>query len=112
VLAKCVMQRDPDVSETDATRVGLRSLFSVLADFHTDALRRVTGADLPATNIDQPEVAEALADAMGERPLISSLRRFAEAEANLARNAHVELTLETLFIKLSALSFQPCLPDR
>ena len=100
-LGKGVAQRDPDVSDTDATRAGLRSLLAALADFYLDALHRRTGASLPAINGDQPEVIERLTADRGDHALVGCLREIALADANLGRNANVELTCETLFIRLA-----------
>ncbi len=102
-LAKNVVERDPDVSPTDATRTGLQDLLAVLADFYADALRSVCGADAPPINADQPEVVRALAD-LPAAALLAATRELALADANLARNAHVELALDTLFIRLAAAS--------
>jgi len=100
-LGKAVAGRDPDVSETDATRAGLQTLLSVLADFYADALRRASDARVPPVNADQPEVVDRLAATHDARSLTSALDHLAEADANLARNAHIELTLESMFIRLA-----------
>lgn len=100
-LGKCVTGRDPEVSETDATRVGLQSLLSVLADFYLDALRKRTGAQLSLINADQPAAVDRLATACSNRALMSGLKQLSQADANIARNAHIELALETLFIRLT-----------
>ncbi len=99
-LGKCVVERDPEVSDTDASRVGLQTLMSALADFYADALRRCTGTTIPPVNEDQPEAVGRLA-AMGERALRTCLKHLSEADANLGRNAGIELTLETMFIGLA-----------
>lgn len=99
-LGKAVAERDPEVSDTDASRAGLQTLLSALADFYTDALRRRCGADLPVINADQPAVVERLAG-MDERTIRDCLRQLSDADANLSRNANIELTLETLFIRLA-----------
>jgi DNA polymerase-3 subunit delta' len=96
-LGKCVSERDPEVSDTDASRVGLQTLLSAVADFYLDALRRSTGADVPLINEDQPEVVERLA-AIDEQRLQACL---SEADANLGRNANIELTLDAMFIRLA-----------
>ncbi len=101
ILGKAVSERDPDVSDTDATRAGLQVLLSVLADFHVDALRKATGANLPPINEDQPEVIRKLAAAHTTDSILASLRHLREADANLGRNANIELTLESLFIRLA-----------
>jgi hypothetical protein len=73
----------------------------VLADFYLDALRRQVGFTSELINADQPEVVDRLAGAPAGS-LIGGLRRLSEADANLGRNAQVELALETLFIHLAA----------
>ncbi|NLE60774.1 MAG: DNA polymerase III subunit [Planctomycetes bacterium] len=99
-LAKCVAERDPEVSDTDASRVGLQTLLAALADFYMDALRRRCGANMAPINEDQPAVVDGLA-VMGERALRACLRQLADADANLGRNANIELTIEAMFIGLS-----------
>jgi len=100
-LADFVSDRDPDVSPTDATREGLRMLLAVIADFYLDALRIQAGSFLTLVNEDQKEVVEALAARCASQPLGRSLRHMGAAEADLARNANLDLTLETLFIRLA-----------
>jgi len=100
-LGKCVVARDPEVSETDAMRVGLQTLLGVLADFYVDALRKATGARSSPINADQPGVVDQLAAVQSDRALVSALNHLWQAEANISRNAHVELTLETLFLRLA-----------
>jgi len=99
-LAKCVAERDPEVSETDASRVGLQTLLAALADFYMDALRRRCGAAVTPVNEDQPAVIDCLA-AMSERALRGCLRHLADADSSLSRNANIELTIETMLIGLS-----------
>ena len=101
-LAKGVAERDPDVSDTDATRAGLQMLLAVLADFCLDALRQGVGMTSGTINADQPDVVDRLRAGYGPGPLGQALRHLSEAAANLGRNAHLELTLETLFIRLAA----------
>jgi len=105
-LGKCVVERDPEVSETDASRVGLRTLMSALADFYADALRSSEGAAVVRINEDQPDVVERLAG-MGKRALRGCLKQLADAEANLGRNANIELTLEAMFVGLGRLRLTP-----
>ncbi|NLX12817.1 MAG: DNA polymerase III subunit delta' [Phycisphaerales bacterium] len=100
-LGKCVSARDPDVSDTDATRQGLQSLLAVLADYYLDALRRRVGAVLPAINSDHPEIAEQLAVSRATPALLASLRAITETDTHITRNANIDLALESLFIKLA-----------
>jgi DNA polymerase III subunit delta' len=102
VLGKKLAERDPDVSDTDATRAGLQTLLGVLADFYLDALRRVSEAGLSLINGDQPAVIDRLAEARDRDTLTAGLRALADAEANLSRNANIDLTLEAMFIALAS----------
>jgi len=99
-LAKTFAQRDPDVSDTDARREGVRMLLAVLADFFRDALATASSAPSEQVNADQAEVVAALARG-GRGRLADTVKHLVEAESCLDRNAHVELTLETLFIRLA-----------
>lgn len=100
-LGDCLLARDPDVSDTEAIRAGVRQLLAVLADFYLDALRQQMGVGLPPINVDQPAVPAAATAAHSPAGIISALKLLAAADTNLARNAHLELTLETLFIRLA-----------
>jgi DNA polymerase III subunit delta' len=100
-LGERISERDPDASDSDVLRAGLGTLLAVLGGFYVDALRRATGAEIPLVNADQPEVIEKLVATRPPAALISSLRRISEADTNLARNASMDLTLETMFIQLA-----------
>lgn len=100
-LAECISKRDPDVSDTDAARNGLQTLLGILGDFYLDALRVQVGSASPLVNVDQPDVIERLA-AGSSASLTTALRRLSDADANLGRNAGIELALETLFLGLAA----------
>ena len=101
ILGKCIIERDPDVSETDATRAGLRTLLSVLGDLYLDVLRRQENLSLAVINSDQEAMVEAMTKQVSANSLQRSLEYLTRAEQNLTSNAHVELTLETLFIRLA-----------
>jgi DNA polymerase-3 subunit delta' len=100
-LAKLIADRDPDISDTDATRAGIRTLLAAMADFYLDATRRAQEADLPLVNADQPEVIDALLRTGGTDGPAGGLREIHNTESNLARNANIQLTLEGLFIRLT-----------
>jgi DNA polymerase-3 subunit delta' len=100
-LGKCIIERDPDVSDTDATRAGLKMLLATLADFYLDALRKTAGNNAPLINADQPKIVESINQSQNTNSIVSALKTIADAETNLSRNAHIELTMEKLFIKLA-----------
>lgn len=99
-LARLVADRDPDVSDSDATRAGVKTLFAMLAGFYTDALRRAEGASVALANEDQAAVIGQLAG-LGTARLTAGLRELSAADANIGRNANVSLALESLFIRLA-----------
>jgi len=105
-LAKAVTEHDPEVSDTDANREAACMLLSVLADFFRDALQKSAGGAGEPINADQLGTVDRLAG-WGCDSLTAAVRHLAEAESCLARNAHVKLTLETLFIRLARLAGRP-----
>jgi DNA polymerase-3 subunit delta' len=100
-IGKQAAERDPDMSDTDATRVGIQALLATLAGFYQDAQRQLTGAGVEPTNVDQPGVIEALATTQTPRRIVAALQQIAQADMAIGRNAALELTLETLFIQLA-----------
>ena len=100
-LGKMAAGRDPDMSETDALRGGVQTLLGVLADFYLDAQRRAAGASLPPINAEQPQVVDRLAAGRDAAWLAADLRHIQQADAQLGRNANLDLTIETLFIRLT-----------
>jgi DNA polymerase-3 subunit delta' len=100
-LARFVSERDPDASEADAMRAGLVTLLGAIADFHIDALRRRTGSGLPLINADQADVVERLSEHESAEALLDRMQAVSEAESDLGMNAHVELTIESLFVRLA-----------
>ena len=100
-LGKLAAGRDPDISQTDATRLGVQTLLAVLADFYVDAQRRAAGAGMPLLNADQPQVVDRLAAGRDAESLAADLQHLRDADAQLARNVNLDLTIETLFIRLA-----------
>lgn len=101
-LARSAAQRDPEISESVATRASLQILLSVLADFYLDALRRCLGMNAAWINADQIEVVDYLGTTLNAAAIRRSLAQISEADANAGRNAAFELVLETLFIRMAA----------
>lgn len=103
-IGRLAAERDPDMSETDATRVGIQALLAALAGFYQDAQRQATGAGVQPTNIDQPGVIETLSTTQPPLRLVAALQQLAQADTAIGRNAALELTVETLFIQLAAVA--------
>ncbi len=102
-LGRLAAQRDPDMSDTDATRSGIRTLLGVLAGFYRDALRAGLGSADDPIHGDQPEVAASILRACGPASCAAALRELAQADFNFARNANLDLAIESLFIRLARL---------
>lgn len=101
-LAKALAERDPDISDSDATRAGLKTLLSVLADFYLDALRRGAGATAPLINADQADLIDWLASRLPPPAIVATLRHISEADENLGRYVNNDLILDNLFIKMAS----------
>jgi DNA polymerase III delta' subunit len=103
-IGKLAAERDSDMSDTDATRVGIQALLGTLAGFYQDAQRRAVGAAVEAANDDQPQVIDAIASAHSPRQIVTALKQIAQADAAINRNAAPELTAEAMFIGLGAIA--------
>lgn len=103
-IGKLAAERDPDISDTDATRAGIQALLATLGAFYQDAQRLVAGAAVEPTNADQPQTIETLAATPSPRRLVAALQQIAQADWAIGRNAAIELTMETMFIQLSAVA--------
>lgn len=103
-IGKQAAERDPDISDTDATRAGIQALLAAMAAFYQDAQRLATGAAVEPTNVDQPHVIQTLSATPSPRRLVAALQQIAQADYAIGRNAAIELTMETMFIQLSAVA--------
>lgn len=103
-IGKLASDRDPDMSDTDAARLGIQGLLAMIASFYQDAQRQVTGSAVEPINADQPEVIAALTATHSSRQLVAAMRQIAQADAAIGRNAALELTMETLFIHLAGVA--------
>lgn len=100
-IGKQAAERDPDMSDTDATRVGLQALLAALAGFYQDAQRQAAGAAVEQVNGDQPRVIDAIVRTQPPARIIAALQQINQADAAISRNAALELTMETTFIELA-----------
>lgn len=100
-LGKQAAERDPDMSDTDATRAGLQALLAVLASFYQDAQRKLLGQAADPINADQPDAIDAVAAGSSARQVVAALQQIAQADDAICRNAALELTMETMFIQLA-----------
>ncbi len=97
-------ERDPDMSDTDATRVGLQALLAALAGFYQDAQRGAVCSSVESINLDQPRIIEAMVRSQSSRQLVAALQQINQADLAISRNAALELTMEATFIELAQIA--------
>jgi len=102
-LAEGFRQRDPEITDTEATRRGLQSLFQLTATCLADALRSGSGASPPPINEHLREELKRLAEVVSPRRLMEGVRRLAGAQRQLDLNANTQLVVETLVNDLARL---------
>ena len=109
-LAQRQRDRDPELSQADADRLGLRTLLAVLAGAYRDALLHVHQCDTPIINADQPDVVASIGAQWGVRAgeVIDLLVR---TEEQIEQNVNTTLALESLVVRSGALR-QPADPAR
>lgn len=93
---------EPDVTDSEATRAGMRTALAMISGALRDALRIACHA--PAAAYGAPserKLLEALASAWGSRGLVRAVRAIAAAESEIDLNANVQLAMDGLGIELS-----------
>jgi DNA polymerase III subunit delta' len=92
-------ERDKDISDTEAQRRGLRTLFLIISMWYRDLLHHGVGAVSDATS----DASGALAAALPPRRVTDSIQAVAAAERQLGLNTNVQLCVESLLVHLSRL---------
>ncbi len=88
---------DPDITDTEAGRRGLKQVMRLAADWYRDALRDVSGAD--------PKRGSAgTGTTIPTTDLIDSISRIVRAERELDLNANTQLCLDTLVNDLTRIA--------
>ena len=91
---------DPDISDTEATRRGLKTLLHLIATWYADLLH--TGSGTGDTLLVNTAARDLLAQAdLSPANAGRAVNRIAEAERQLDLNAHTQLCLESLLHALS-----------
>lgn len=104
-LAARFLEREKQISETEAQRRGLKALFALVAASFTAVLHGAVEGDGPVT---APAPAGLLASSrFGAEQAAQAIRAVVDAERHLDRNAAVQLAVETLVIRLSRLVAPP-----
>jgi len=97
-LAKRQRQRNPEWSQGDAIRRGLRTILSVLAGAYRDCLLAECGGQIDRIHADQPEVIAKLGTrwAGGSADVIELI---GQAERQIEQNVNPTLALEGLVVR-------------
>lgn len=87
---------DPDITDTEATRRGLKLILLLAANWHADVIRIQSGdADLMVNRASHAEL-ERAGHAVSTEDAIEMVNRIARAERQLDLNAHPQLCMEVL----------------
>lgn len=103
-LGERYSKRDPDITDTEATRRGLRAVFRLAATWYADLLRCVTGESASLVNVNSKAALENAAAGAERSDLIAAINRIALAEHQLNLNANTQLVVETLLNNLGPAS--------
>lgn len=95
-LAELQKKRDPEMSDTERTRVSLQIILSLASTWYADVLRVAQGGTPALTNETLRSTASKVAARCSADSMIWAIERIARAEQQLRQNANVSLVLETL----------------
>ena len=102
---------DPDITDTEAGRRGLRAIFRLAATWYADLLRCVSGETAGLVNVGAKAMLERAAVAADRSDLIGAINRIAQAEHHLDLNANTQLVVETLLNDLASTSRRRLAPS-
>ncbi|UCC31949.1 MAG: DNA polymerase III subunit [Phycisphaerales bacterium] len=103
-------ERDPDITDTEAGRRGLKSIFQLAAACYADVLRIAGGDESAIVNANHKTEIEQ-ASRLVDTPLaVESIKRIARAEHQLDLNANTQLCVETLLSDLSRIACRQTAP--
>ncbi len=93
-------KRDPDMTDTEAARSGLKSVIHLAASWYADLLRLTSGNADSLVNVPWRSLIEQAAGAIDPERAASSINRLALAEQQLNLNANTQLCVEVLLSDL------------
>lgn len=92
---------DPDITDTEARRIGLKIIFRIASNWYADVLRVRTGRCDDLVNVGHASALARVADELDYDVIIECINRLARTEQQLDRNAHVQLCVENLLNDLA-----------
>jgi hypothetical protein len=96
-------KRDADITETEASRRGLKSVFELAAAWYADVMRCGSGGESSVVNTQwMPQIKEA-AERLEMRAATEAVSRIARAGRQLDLNANTQLCVEGLLSDLNRL---------
>ena len=110
-LAEHRRQRDPELSQPDATRTSLRTMLAVLAGAYRDAILLINHTEQERTNLDQPQVIDNVAARWAQKTP-DVIRLIAHAEQQIEQNVNPTLALESLIVRAWSRRVRSATPGR
>jgi len=97
-------KRDPDITETEASRRGLRTIMHLAALWYADIMRQAEGNEALVINKSMSPALKAATESLSTIRAADAIRRLAQAEQHLERNVNVQLCVENLVNDLTRIS--------
>lgn len=97
-------KRDPEITDTEANRRGLKSILRVAAMWYDDLLRVGADHDAVVNYAHRREQALQMAASLSSDGAASAIGRIASAERHLDLNANTQLCVDSLLIDLTRLA--------
>jgi DNA polymerase-3 subunit delta' len=105
-------KRDPDITDTEATRRGLKAIFQLCATWYADVLRCCSDDSPMLVNATCQTQVEQVAKRVDSENAAFMINRIVQAERQLDLNAYAPLVLETLLSDLATLAAGDTVPAR
>lgn len=109
-LADRYRKRDPEITDTEATRQALKSILHLAANWYADILRFGSGEESAILNTTHREQIDRSASTVDVEHAAQAINRIAQTERQLELNVHTQLAVETLLSDLAHLSQASSVP--
>lgn len=95
-LGEAYRKRDPEITDTEATRRGLKTVFQLNAQYLADVIRVGAGETSAVVNVHLADRLRRTAERLPPQRTADAIERITRAERQLDLNANVQLVVETL----------------
>jgi len=103
-LSDAYRKRDPDITDTEATRRALKSILHLAANWYADVLRHGSGENASIVNTAQTELLAHVTASIDLEHAAEAVNRIAQTERQLDLNVNTQLAVGTLISELTHLS--------